>query len=278
MTGVVGAGRAQVDDPLAVGHRRDELRRLVRVARVEHGGAVDGAHHREVLERHLRRPVLADRDAGVRAAEPDVRPADRGHADEVVGAGQEGREGRGERHPAAHLQPDRGRDHLLLGDVHLEVALGMGLARRSRRRSSSRPRRRARRRRRAPSPSAASASPYALPRRDLLAELVTSAARAGRRLEDVRLARPPASPRRRRCSGSPPSSAIAASGSSSGLPCQPSLSSTAATPLPLIVSRDDHGRLALRPRPPRRRPRSIASTSCPSISIACQPKASARFA
>ena len=34
---------------------------------------------------------------------------------------------------------------------------------------------------------------------------------------------------------SPPSSSIAASGSSSGLPCQPSLFSTAFTPLPLIV-------------------------------------------
>ena len=27
--------------------------------------------------------------------------------------------------PAAHLDPDRGRDHLLLGDVHLEEPLGM---------------------------------------------------------------------------------------------------------------------------------------------------------
>ena len=34
---------------------------------------------------------------------------------------------------------------------------------------------------------------------------------------------------------SPPSSSIAASGSSSALPCQPSLFSTALTPLPLIV-------------------------------------------
>ena len=109
--------------PSQVGHGRDELRRLVRVARVEDGAAVHRAHHREVLERHLRGAVLADRDAGVRADELDVRPADGGHADEVVGAREERGEGRGERLPAAHLHPDRGGDQLLLGDVHLEEAL-----------------------------------------------------------------------------------------------------------------------------------------------------------
>ena len=83
----------------------------------------------------------------------DVRAADGGHADEVVGAGEEGGEGGGERLPAAHLQPDGGGDQLLLGDEHLEEALGVGFVedlgvggvRRPRRRG----RRRARRRRRA---------------------------------------------------------------------------------------------------------------------------------
>ena len=124
----LAAQRAQERDALAVGHRRHELRRLVRVGRVEDGRAVDRAERREVLERHLRRAVLADRDAGVRAAEEDVRARDRRHADEVVGAREERRERRGERHPAAHLHADRGRDHLLLGDEHLEVAVGVRLA------------------------------------------------------------------------------------------------------------------------------------------------------
>ena len=44
-------------------------------------------------------------------------PADRRHADEVVGAGEERRERRRERRPAAHLHADGGGDHLLLGDV-----------------------------------------------------------------------------------------------------------------------------------------------------------------
>ena len=50
-----------------------------------------------------------------------------GHPDEVVGAGEERGEGRGERPVAAHAQPHRRGDQLLLGDEHLEVAVGMGL-------------------------------------------------------------------------------------------------------------------------------------------------------
>ena len=94
------AERAQVRDALRVRHRRDELRGLVRVARVEHGRSVDGAQRRDVLERHLRRAVLADRDARVRAAERERRAADRRHADEVVGAREERGERRRERPPA----------------------------------------------------------------------------------------------------------------------------------------------------------------------------------
>ena len=40
---------------------------------------------------------------------------------------EEGGERRGERPPAARLEADSGGDHLLLGDVHLEVALGVRL-------------------------------------------------------------------------------------------------------------------------------------------------------
>ena len=88
---------------------------------------VDGPKRGDVLEPHLRRPVLADRDAGVRAAQHEGRPAHGCHADEVVRARQERGEGGGERPPADGLQPHGGRDHLLLGDVHLEEALRMGL-------------------------------------------------------------------------------------------------------------------------------------------------------
>ena len=100
---------------------------------------------RDVLEAHLRRPVLADRDAAVRADQADVGTADRRHPDEVVRARQERRERGRERHPAAHLKADGGRDQLLLGDVHLEVPLRDAPRRTARCRSSCRPRRRARR-------------------------------------------------------------------------------------------------------------------------------------
>jgi hypothetical protein len=76
-------------------------------------------------------------------------------------------------------------------------------------------------------------------------------------------------------SRSPPSSSIAASASSSGLPCLPSWSSTARTPLPFFV------RATITVGFPEVATASsyaaaIASTSWPSIAIAFQPKASAR--
>src|SRR5690606_28147488 len=74
---------------------------------------------------HLAGPVLPDGDPGVRADQVDPRPADGGHADEVVRAGEEGREGGGVRHPAAGGDADGRGDHLLLGDVALEVAVGV---------------------------------------------------------------------------------------------------------------------------------------------------------
>ena len=126
--GRVGAARrAHVDDAGGVGHHAHELGRLVGVAWVEHCRAVDRAHRGQVLERHLRRPVLADLDACVRADQPDVGLRDARHADEVVGAAEEGGEGRRERLVAAHAHPHRGRHQLLLGDPHLEEPIGVRL-------------------------------------------------------------------------------------------------------------------------------------------------------
>ena len=119
--------RADVGDAFHVSHRRDKLRRLVRVARVKDGRAVHRAEGGDVLESHLRRPVLADRDARVRAGHGERRPADRRHADEVVGAREERGEARRERAPAARLEADGRSEHLLLGDVHLEVSLRVRL-------------------------------------------------------------------------------------------------------------------------------------------------------
>ena len=205
----------------------------------------------DVLERHLRRAVLADRHAGVRAAERERRAADRRHADEVVGAREEGGERRGERPPADGLEPDRGRDHLLLGDVHLEVAIRVRL------REDLRVRRvrdlAVERRRR---PGARSRAPRARRRRPCASRPPRRARSAGARavaaagargavavgLRDLDRGRRA----RRRARRSPPS------GSSSGLPWKPFSFSTAVTPLPFIVRATMTVGRARRSPPPRR--------------------------
>jgi len=63
----------------------------------------------------------------VRADQADAGPGDSRHPDEVVGPGEEGGEGRGERPVAAHADTHRRGDQLLLGDVHLEVPAGVRL-------------------------------------------------------------------------------------------------------------------------------------------------------
>ena len=124
---VGSARRAHVDDAWGVSHQARQLCRLVGIARVEHGGAVDRPHRGKVFERHLRGPVLADFDPCVRADQANVGLRDAGHADDVVGAAEERRKGRGERLVAADAHPHRGRDQLLLGDPHLEEPLGVRL-------------------------------------------------------------------------------------------------------------------------------------------------------
>src|SRR5215216_7852629 len=58
----------------------------------------------------------------MRPAETDVGAGDRGHPYKVVGARKESGEAGGERDPVAYAHPHGRRDHLLLGDEHLEVA------------------------------------------------------------------------------------------------------------------------------------------------------------
>ena len=227
------AGRAQVADAAVLAHRVDELHRLVGVARIEDDAAEDGAQRGDVFERHLRGAVGADRDADVGAAELQVGVGDRRHADEVIGAAEEGAEGGGEGLPAAGLHADRGGDHLLLGDVHLEEAVrvlggeALGVGR---------------------------VADLAVERDDLLVDRAdpgegVAVGAAGRDLL-AELVGWAARPLPRAISNGfgaggdctvtlseriPPSSSTAASGSASGLPCWFSLSSTAATPEPFFV-------------------------------------------
>ncbi len=115
--------RAQVGDPVVIGHRLDQLDGLVGIGRIQDDRLAERAELGEILQRHLRRAVLADRDAGVRAVDAQLRLRDDPHPNEVVRPRQERRERRRERGPAADLEADGTGHQHLLGDVDLEVAL-----------------------------------------------------------------------------------------------------------------------------------------------------------
>ncbi len=117
--------RPQVGEAGDVRSRRDKCCGLIGVAGLEHGGAGHRAKARDVLQTHPRRAGLAYRQPRVRAAQPYRGPADGGHPGELERAGCEGREGRRERGEAAGRESHGRRKHLLLGDEHLEIAVGM---------------------------------------------------------------------------------------------------------------------------------------------------------
>ena len=87
------------------------------VARIQNRAADDRAHHRQIFQRHLRRAVLADAHADVRADELDVRLRNSGDADLVVSAREKCGERGCERHFAARAETGGHADHVLLGDV-----------------------------------------------------------------------------------------------------------------------------------------------------------------
>ena len=83
-----------------------------------------GPQQRDVLERHLRRAVLADRDPGVGAADrrfarliAPIRTKSYARREERAERGRE-------RRSSEYLQPDLHADHALLGDVELDEPFG----------------------------------------------------------------------------------------------------------------------------------------------------------
>jgi len=120
------ARRADVDEAVVGG---GELHAGVGgrpVARVEDDGVGHGPEEREILEGHLRGAVLADADAGMRAAELHVAARDAGHPDLVGRAREEARERRREGDEALGGQAGGDAHHVLLGDEALDVPLRIG--------------------------------------------------------------------------------------------------------------------------------------------------------
>ena len=211
----------------------------------------------------------------MRPGHREVGAADGRHADEVVGAAEERGEGGGERLPSAHLHPDRHGDHLLLGDVGLEEpirhrGLGEQLGVRA-------------------------VADLAVDRHDLATRPAERhervAERLARRLLRARLVRGSVSRSVGNSCGRPsmvgfatstwmsrmpPSSAIDASAIVERLPVLARLVRDRLDAVPLLGPRDDRGRLPGRLDRAAAYARSMAATSCPSISIAFQPNASTR--
>ena len=123
MTAVFGRLVRMYAGPGMIGRERHETLGADRVARVEHGDVRLGAAHRQIFERHLRGPVFADRDAGVRSRHLDADVADRRHADEIGAARQKAGKRRGKRNRAARRQSHRRSQHRLLGDEVLVEAI-----------------------------------------------------------------------------------------------------------------------------------------------------------
>ena len=88
---------------------------------------MNGAHDGQILESHLRRAVCPDLDAGMGPAQPDVGRGDGRHPNEVVSTRQERAKGCREWDVTTDSHPDSSCDHLLLGDEHLEIPLGVHL-------------------------------------------------------------------------------------------------------------------------------------------------------
>ena len=82
----VGSRRADEADAFGVGGQFDSTFAGNCIRRIKDGGAGNRPEHRDVLQRHLRWTVLADRDAGVTADEVAVRHRNGAHSDLVVGA------------------------------------------------------------------------------------------------------------------------------------------------------------------------------------------------
>ena len=102
----------------------DEFLRTDRVARIQHRAADNRAHHRQVFQPHLRRTVLADADADVRAGEFQVRLRNARDADLIVSAREETGERGCKWHLAARAEADGHTNHVLLGNETFGEPLG----------------------------------------------------------------------------------------------------------------------------------------------------------
>ena len=124
--GHLAATEAQIDGPDVLGGGQRGGLGLVEVGGHEHGHVGQHLHQGDVLHGLVRGAVLAERDAGVRAANLDVLVRVAHHLADLVidAAGDELGEAPDEGHLAAEAQAGGDADHVGLGDAALDEALG----------------------------------------------------------------------------------------------------------------------------------------------------------
>ena len=122
-----GAAKAQIGRAVVVQQRLDGELHLVAVAGAEHLHAGNDAHERQILDALMRRAVLADGQAAVRADDLDVQV---GIGDGIAhllpcSAGGKDGEGVGEGLEAAGGKAGGDAGHVALGNAHIKEALGI---------------------------------------------------------------------------------------------------------------------------------------------------------
>src|SRR5256714_5425538 len=109
-----------------ISHLGYQLCRLIGVAWIDDGTTKDGAQHGQILERHLRRSILANRDTCVRTTEADVGTGDGSHTDKVIGTREECGKGRSEGYLMAYAHAHCCSHQLLFGNILFEKAIRIG--------------------------------------------------------------------------------------------------------------------------------------------------------
>src|SRR5438067_8618664 len=120
------AGGSHVNNAVMISHLGYQLCRLIGVAWIDDGTTKDGAQHGQILERHLGRSILTNRDPCMGTYKTNIGAGDGSHTNEIIGTREERGKGRSERYLMAYAHAHSCSHQLLFGDILLEKAIRAG--------------------------------------------------------------------------------------------------------------------------------------------------------